>query len=489
MYKIISGFISGIFIGSISPISIGFFVGLFLFILVIFIYKFYVDLENKKYINFVLLILIGFSAGLFRMHISDLYSKSSLDDFAFKEITAEGIIVAEPDVRDTNTRLTISLRSIDNGNTETQVREKILVSTDLYPEFSYGDKVSLKMVLKEPTSFETDGRVFDYKGYLRVRGIWYTASFAQVNLISSGHGAFVKNNLFKIKNIFTESINNSLPHPESALLSGLLLGSKQSLGEDLLEDFQKTGISHIVVLSGYNIAIVAESIMSFFKFLPKNFAFGTGAIGIILFIILSGGGASATRAGIMVLTALYAKHSNRDYKSSKILGFTIVLMLAPNPLLLFFDPSFQLSILATIGLIFFTPYITPYLKFITERFGFREIVGSTIATQITVLPYLIYNMGLLSFVSLPVNVLILGTIPVTMFLGFLTGLLGLISIYLSFIPGVFTYTLLWYQLKIVEIGANIPLGAIKLPAFSPVFLILIYIIIFTWFWKKTKERL
>jgi len=228
--------------------------------------------------------------------------------------------------------------------------------------------------------------------------------------------------------------------------------------------------------------------MSALKFLPTNISFGLGAVSVVLFTMLSGGGASAVRASIMVLVALFAKQFNRDYKAHRVLGFTVLLMLAPNPLLLMFDPSFQLSVLATIGIIFVTPIMEPYFKWVTEKFGLREVVSSTVATQFTVLPFLIYNTGLLSIISLPVNVLILGTIPLTMFLGFITGLVGLVSLYLSFIPAIFAYALLWYQLKVVEIGSSIPLGSFTLPSFSPIFLIIIYVIIFSslYFLKNKK---
>jgi competence protein ComEC len=115
---------------------------------------------------------------------------------------------------------------------------------------------------------------------------------------------------------------------------------------------------------------------------------------------------------------------------------------------------------------------------LTERWNLKEIISTTIATQITVLPFLIYNMGLLSLVALPVNVLILGTIPLTMLFGFITGFVGLFSLYLSFIPAFFTYILLWYQLTIIHLGASVPFGAVSLPAFSPFVLILIYGVIF-----------
>lgn len=480
------GFIVGIAIASFVPINFGFFIACIFLTILVYFYKYFVREDKKELVFVCSIVLIGIVAGMGRMLVSDYYKTSYLDMYVGKKISAEGIVVAEPDVRENNTKLTVKLTVVE-GN---KVSERILVTVPIYPMYSYGDKISLTVLLKEPDKIESDdGRVFDYKGYLRVRGIWYISTFTTVNLISSGHGSLVKTMLFRVKHSFTNSINNALPEPESSLLAGLLLGSKQSLGKEWLQRFQLTGTSHIVVLSGYNIAIVAESIMDILSFIPKNLSFGSGVVGIILFTILSGGGASAWRAAIMVLVALFAKKTNRDYKVSRALGFAIVLMLASNPTLLVFDPSFQLSILATIGIVFVSPFVLPYLSKVSEKFGLREIISSTIATQIVVLPFLIYNTGIISLVSLPVNVLILSTIPLTMFLGFITGIFGFVSLYLSFIPAFFTYCLLWYQLKIVHIGSIVPMGYIKLPAFSVGVLVIVYSIIFTslYFMKSRKN--
>jgi len=505
---IIFGFLIGIFVGSFFHIGFGFFLTGLLFAGIFFAYKNFVPEENRRILIFISIIILGITLGIMRVSVSNLYATSQLDNFAGNKISAEGIIVAEPDVRESNTKLTVSVREINFENSTTSVRENILVMASLYPEFHYGDKIRMNLTLKEPENIDSgDGHIFDYRGYLRVRDIWYTASFVKISLISRGHGSLIKTGLFKIKHVFTNALNNALPEPESSLMAGLLLGTKQSLGKNLLLEFQKAGVSHVVVLSGYNIAIVATSIMSIFSFLlktdatasvqptflkemfrPKNLSFGFGIISIILFTILSGGGASAWRAAIMVLVALLAKKWNRDYKASRAFGFAIILMLAPNPLLLVFDPSFQLSALATIGIIFISPIIAPYFKWVTEKFSLRDIISSTIATQLTVLPFLIYTNGLLSLVSLPVNILILSTVPLTMFLGFITGIVGLVSLWLSFIPALFAYILLWYQLTVVHIGANLPLGTVMLSAFSPLILILIYILIlvFLYFLKKNN---
>ena len=485
-----SGFIAGIALGSFIPISVGFFLAIFFITIIIFVYRYFVEGTNRLVLTLASIALLGVLCGVGRMYVSDLYTDSHLDKFVGQKISAEGIIVNEPDVREKNTKLTVLVQSVlSRFNLDSKVREKILVSVPIYPEFHYGDKVKMTVTLEEPKNIETDGRIFDYKGYLRARGIWYTSKFTNIKLESTGHGAIIKNVLFKIKQAFTTSLDNALPQPESSLMAGLLLGTKQSLGKEILSEFQKTGTSHVVVLSGYNIAIVATSIMSllkFFKFLPKGFPFGFGLVSIILFTILSGGGASAWRAAIMVLVALFAKKMNRDYKIGRVFGFTVIVMLTPNPLLLIFDPSFQLSALATIGIIFVSPLVSPYLTKITERFGLREIISTTIATQITVLPFLIYTTGILSLVSLPVNILILSTIPVTMLFGFITGMVGLVSLYLSFIPAFFAYIFLWYQLTVVHLGAILPFGSVTLPAFSSVILIFVYLGIFVWlhFLKK-----
>lgn len=482
------GFISGVALASFFHISGIYFYAFSVLVLICFVYRYFVDGLDRKRLTLFSVFFLFVLVGVVRVNISALYSVSKLSEFENKKVEIVGVITGEPDVREKNTKLTIETEQVIFNSVTKNLQEKILVSVPIYPEHSYGDRVKASVVLTKPKSIESeDGRVFDYGGYLKVRGVWYTSSYARVETISSGKGNAIKTVLFKTKRLFTDSISSVLPEPESSLLAGLLLGTKQSLGKEILGEFQRTGTSHIVVLSGYNIAIVAESIMNALKFLPKNISFGFGAVGIILFTMLSCGGASAVRAAIMVLVALFAKRFNRDYKANRVLGMTVVLMLAPNPLLLVFDPSFQLSVLATIGLIFVSPILEPYFKSVTEKFGLREILSTTIATQITVLPFLIYNTGIVSLVSIPVNVLILGTIPLTMFLGFVTGIFGLLSFYLSIIPAIFTFGLLWYQLKIVHLGSSLSFGAVTLPAFSPIFLILIYIVIFTCLYKLKKK--
>ena len=219
-----------------------------------------------------------------------------------------------------------------------------------------------------------------------------------------------------------------------------------------------------------------------FAYLPQNFGIGAGIFAILLFILMTGASSTAIRAGIMATLVLVARATGRNYDVARALVLAGVCMILLNPFVLVFDVSFQLSFIATIAVIFFTPKIEKYFLWVPKNFKLREIFSVTSAAYIFVLPFILYKMGNLSIVAWPTNILILPFIPFTMLLGFITGVLGLISIYLSFIPAFFANILLWYQLTIVHLGATMPYGAINLPSFSPMILILTYGIIFAMFY-------
>ena len=82
-------------------------------------------------------------------------------------------------------------------------------------------------------------------------------------------------------------------------------------------------------------------------------------------------------------------------------------------------------------------------------------MSATVSAQIMVTPLLVYKTGLLSFVSLPTNMLILIFIPITMFLGFAVGIIGMINTTLSIPLGWISYALLQYEIQVIEFFAKI----------------------------------
>lgn len=478
-YVFTFGFTVGIFLNSFHKMGFSFFLLMLVASLAIFIYgKFLlIDTINKKTILLGAFFIFAFALGLLRYEIKDLPARDPmLDKHLGQKVFVEGVILDEPDKRENGVKLTLDFRNLTEDGKVFSVKGKGIMTTDFYPEYRYGDLLKIEGKLQKPKNFKDEnGKIFDYVSYLAKDNIFYEIAFPKVELVSSGNGNFIKTKLYDFKNKFIANFSLSIPEPHSSLLGGLLLGTKESLGKDLLNDFRKAGVVHIVVLSGYNITIVAESIMSFFSFLPQFGSISFGALGIVLFAIMTGGGATVIRASTMALLVILAKSTRRQYDITRALTIVGLFMLIQNPKILVFDSSFQLSFLATLALIYVSPIVEKKLQFITPKFRLREFAIATIATQIFVLPLLLYKMGELSFVSLPVNILILAFIPLTMLFGFLTGAISFISVAVSLPFAFASYALLSYVLKVVEIFSSLPFASISIPYFPAWLMVGVYV--------------
>ena len=447
------------------------------------------EIVLKKTLSLLAIVAVSFSVGLLRYSVSVDKNESTFVSYVGKSVKAVGIIIEEGDQRENNLLLSVNIESVFVSGKEVKVDEKILLTADRYPEFKYGDRVSFEGVLQKPKPFETNpGRTFDYPSYLAKDGIFYTMFRPHLELLEEGGGNIVKRNLFLLKSYFLNSAGKYIPEPEVSLLGGLLVGAKHGLSKELQEDLRNAGIIHIVVLSGYNITIVAEAIMYFFQFLVYKYRLLLGVLSITLFAVMTGGSATVVRASIMALIVLLAKATGRTYEITRALMIAGLTMVFLNPKILIFDPSFQLSFLATLGLVYLAPAIEKYFSFVPSKFKTREFILATISTQIFVLPLLLLMTGQVSIFSLPSNMLVLFFIPATMFFGFVTGVVGFLSQVLSFPFAYITYLLLHYELSIASFFGNLSWSTFSISSFGPSAMILSYIFIFliVFHFRKTK---
>jgi competence protein ComEC len=478
-YIFVAGFISAIFISSFVKIGFSFFLLLLLISIFVFIYQkyFLIDIKIKNTLFFLIIFVLSFSLGILRYEIRNSSAPdSNLESMVGQKVSIQGIIIDEPQKKEKANELTVQFLNINSSTTVAGIG---LVQTDFYPEFKYGDLIEIKGKLEKPENIEKeDGRKFDYVAYLEKDRIEYKMNFVKATFISSGNGNLLKAKLFDLKNAFTKNIENVISEPQASLLSGILLGAKSSMGSDVKKSFQVSGLSHIVALSGYNITIVAESIMNALSFLPRALAFSGGIIGIIFFVIMSGASSTAVRAAIMSLIVILANITHRNYKVGRALIVAGVLMIIYNPKILVFDISFQLSFLATLAIIFVSPILKERMVFITEKFKLRETIAGTLSAQLLVLPLILYKIGMLSFVALPANILIVAVIPFLMLTGFLTGILGFIGVVVSLPFAWVSWFALTYILKVSDFFASLPFSSANIPGFSVFILIFLYVFIF-----------
>jgi competence protein ComEC len=479
-YTICFGFLFGVLLCSFVFVNLYFILLLSLISLALVLFFTLISKNNWGIIFSVF--ILAFSFGIFRFHTVDVPPPDFFESKVGQKVSFSGEIVDEPSIKENSQQLTVLLNDRGRTSGSLDVRPfttEILISTGLDIDYKYGDEINFSGTLKKPENFITDqGKEFDYINYLRKDGVFYVMNYPKIDIVSRGNGNFVQSILFSAKEKFLDKMNSAIVAPENLLMGGLILGEKANFDQSFRQSFINTGTIHIVALSGYNVTIVAEWIMKLFAKVPyatKNFGIGLGILAIILFIIMTGGSSTAIRAGIMATLALVARATGRNYDVARALVLACVFMVLLNPLILAYDVSFQLSMLATIAVIFLAPRIEKYFLWVPDYFELRDIISVTCAAYIFVFPFILYEMGNFSLVALPTNVLILPFIPFTMMLGFITGFVGLIWYILAVPIGYISYLFLHYELGVISFFSNLPFSNFSFPDFPLLFTTLIYV--------------
>jgi len=321
----------------------------------------------------------------------------------------------------------------------------VLIRANRFPGYFYGDQLVVIGKFKK-----------ELLGPFKSR---YVALFPTIekqnqnfNLI--GKSVF-KRWLLKTKGHVETKISRFLTEPEASLLLGIILGMKKQIPENFWQNLRETGTLHLVVVSGQNVSLLAgillEITVFFFK---RRLAILLASLGIILYVIMVGGEPPVMRAGLMALGFYLGQFLGKDTHLYSILFFTVIFMLLLSPLILF-DISFQLSLAATLGIVFIYPLFKRndrlfILPFLSQGFWV------TISAQLTTLPILLSNFGQISWLSPIVNTLVLPTIPFIMILGSVLIIFSFISSLLSQLISWFTWLFLTYFVGIVNFFGSLP---------------------------------
>jgi len=366
---------------------------------------------------------------------------------------------------------------------------KLRVSLPHYLQsYTHGDILEISGMYRAPEPFASDsGRIFHYDMYLAKDRIVGNIGYPTVNFIESNSGLVQK--IYIFKNYIVSSIQSLLTYPIDGLVIGMILGVDGALSENLETQYRRAGLIHIVVLSGFNVTIIAEAIRRLLPFgLRTNLI--CACVGIWLFAIMVGASATVVRATIMASIVLFVRATKEEYSVFHSLWIAAVIMALINPFILAYDPSFHLSFLATCGIVYLSPVIEKWFIIIPEYFELRFTICGTLATQIFVFPYLAYAMGEISIAAFFVNVLTVSFVPIIMAGGFLLFIVDVfIPIRIIILEWVLTL-LVEYQLKIVELASSLSWATISLPPLTKSMLIAIYIVICagTWFvCHRSKE--
>ena len=421
--------------------------------------------------------------GMARASIADTPAPEAFMRDLRHRVSYTGVVVTDPDVRDANQRVEIRVTS---GGESTIM----LAVASRQPSVAVGDTVFVSGTLEIPQPFADDNeRVFRYDKYLQRDGVRFILNFAYMRVESSALWYSVPSAFARVKHIFLDGIRATLPEPHASLAGGVVIGGKSGLGNELKSVFMRSGLIHIVVLSGHNVMIVASWVIVFFIFVfarvesifgkrvPRGVSIAAGATALIFFVGIAGSSATAIRAALMALIALYARATGKTYAAGRALFFVIFLMLIWNPLYLVFDPGFGLSVVATAGLIWLAPIIELWLVRLKNAYV-RSVVATTLSAQIAVLPLLLYQTGNLSLVAIPANIIAALLVPFAMAFSYLAGLGGILlypfAPIFSIVIGMPAYFAVAILIWIAETSAALPFAAFILPPFP------FWLVIFTY---------
>lgn len=459
LIAVLTAFVVGIFMGDFVKIEFAWLLGI-LIGLIIALIIFYKEL----YWRLAFFILIGLIVGAGYFRTWDNRQKAVNLPYN-QEISFEGQIIGHPDFLSNGARYVVNYQNT-----------KIQVSSGLFPDYHYGDVLNIKGTLKAPN---------DYLFHQGILGMIYNPE--KIEKIGTSGNKLTKTVYF-IRDKFEESLNKTLAEPLASFAAGLVLGSKRNIPDSLMSDFNRTGTTHIVAVSGYNVTIIIVNIGILLGILSRKLKFWGSLVIILGFVVMTGAPASVVRAGLLAGLIAWGHFEGRRINMTILLLLVASLMLLFNPYALKYDLSFELSFLAFAGLVYLSPSITK-LRIIKSLPKILKLtLAETLGAQIMVLPILIYSFGLVSLVSPIVNILVLWLIPSAMLLIFAVGIGGLIWINFGKAIGIIAWAFLNYIIIVVENFSKMPWAAFNLKITSWWWMILFYSILFLWFYRGRENQ-
>jgi competence protein ComEC len=394
------------------------------------------------------------------------------------------------------------------GSTQQVVLQEVIARLDGHPRalegrllatlpralpVAVGRRVLLSAAVEAPAAF--DG--FDYPAYLARQGIGALVRPREASVVDGKMSAGPAGLSAAARAWLLAGLNQMVPEPEAALGAGILLGVRSSIAPEVADAFAVAGLTHVVAISGWNIAIVAAIVGALLRPLEERrggrwVAPAAAAATIAGYVILTGASPSVVRAALMAGAMMVARFGGSRAHAASALGLAAMVMLAAAPSVLW-DVGFQLSALATAGLILFGTTIEGRLA--GWPAWLREPIALTIAAQLTTLPVVVASFGRLSLVAPIANVVVVPLVPLVMLLCAVAAPLGAIATTLQLAPlidlvrwavGGTAWLLLRAMIVAGQAAASIPFAAV--PVAAPGWLALAWYPMLWLGWRRSARR-
>ena len=336
-----------------------------------------------------------------------------------------------------------------------------------------GDRVRVDGEISLPEPGEDD---FDYARYLSTK---------RISAVVEATGVWpVDENLGWIGRVHRRTdvaLGYGLRPQEAAVVRGMVLGDRSLIPEDLEEAFQKSGITHVLAISGQHVAVLAAVIY----FVLRAFAVpATSRILLTLaliwlYILLAGAPPSAIRAGVVATFVLAARLFGRQISPLHFMTTMLATVLAYNPLLVY-STGFQLSVAAVFGILLLRKPLKSLVE-VTLLRPFKKpepvsnLLSVSLAAQVATAPIVAASFDAVSVVGVLTNLVAVPLSGPILTLGLLGSVAGNVAPALAYplnaSNGFLVAVLEW----VARSASAFPFAAVTTPGITPLLIGLFYV--------------
>ncbi|MBQ4404971.1 MAG: ComEC/Rec2 family competence protein, partial [Selenomonadaceae bacterium] len=392
---------------------------------------------------------------------------NDVSKFAGQSVQISGVVREEPQIKTLpngliQMRFVVDVQGKMSGGVILTYYQK---NVDELPAARIGDKISAQGNLKLLTNYNNPGQI---DGVTRMKANGITARMSAgkqgvaVEAVDGGLWTKFLRLVAAIRQHYRESMAGVMSQEDAAAIFAMLFGGYAGLNPELVEDFQTTGIVHILSVSGSHMSMLAMAtawLCLLLKF-PRWLTFTVGLFIIGTYAILSGLLPQVLRSATMGILIFFAKTLDSEAEGARLLTLTALAMLINQPLLLF-DVSFQLSFTATAGLM----YLSEDLRNAMERLPkfFAEPASMTIAAQIASLPVIVWYFNQISLSSVLANVFVMPLLEVVIVGGLLGGIIAAVIPIAGRIFFAGEALIFGAGAELNRVFANLPFSAVQVP--------------------------
>ncbi|HEX7415594.1 MAG TPA: DNA internalization-related competence protein ComEC/Rec2 [Smithellaceae bacterium] len=482
---------------------------------------FFLILTSRKkwsFASFILVIIFSFFLGSFAIqkhqylvraekHISKYINAGKL--------TLEGLVIENPiSYTDKNVLIVRCLRQIKDKSYEPVSGDiRLVIPSDL--NFQYGDFIRFHSALKKIQSFQNPGG-FDYERYMNLQGIYATgfiANSSNIILLRQNTASGIRLKLETFRLYLKQIIYQNASTPQREIIEAMTIGNQNAIPADVRDNFNKTGTSHILSISGLHIGMVAATIFFIISLILKSseylmlrfniikLASAAAFLMVLIYALIAGMGVTVIRSALMALVFLIALFLGRQKDIFNALALTALIILVISPEALF-DISFQLSFTSVLAIIYIVPRFSnfsfPLLASLPVwwqkiiRHIFLSILVCIAATLGTI-PLIVFYFNRVSAITIIANLIavpLLGTIALVFSMAFILG-----AFFSPVIAGFFIKISSFFvqiSVYIIDFLASLSWSSFSFtkPNFLEIFIFYLFVFLLVQFidMRKNKER-